>query len=72
MLIVWGGLLGQHTDTNYELPSMIMGIPCARWGAQPFIVHPIPYPDPLMCQCPLWKVIITTSYLCVTILCNYS
>lgn len=24
---------------------MIMGIPFARWGARPFIVHPIPYPE---------------------------
>ena len=22
-----------------------MGIPFARWGARPFIVHPIPYPE---------------------------
>jgi len=24
---------------------MVMGIPFARWGASPFIVHPVPYPE---------------------------
>ena len=33
----------QKPGTNFELPETIMGIPFARWGARPFIVHPIQY-----------------------------
>ncbi|MDD5677015.1 MAG: hypothetical protein PHW60_03360 [Kiritimatiellae bacterium] len=32
-------------DTNFDLISIVMGIPFSRWGAKPFIVHPISYPE---------------------------
>lgn len=40
-----GWLRRREANANLGLNSIIMGIPCSRWGAHPFIVHPIPYPE---------------------------
>ena len=34
----------QKPNANFELTAIIMGIPFARWGARPFIIHPIACP----------------------------
>ena len=33
-----------ESHTNFQLPPTIIGFPFSRWGARPFIVHPIPFP----------------------------
>jgi hypothetical protein len=45
-------LRGQKPGANYELSGIIMGIPFSRWGARPFVVYPIRYPEQTQDEMP--------------------
>ena len=38
------GSAGQSAIRTFWDITLIVGIPCSRWGAQPYIVHPVRFP----------------------------
>ena len=44
---LFGSAGAARIRTCWDL-SLTLGIPFSRWGAQPFIVHPIPYPSRIL------------------------
>ena len=43
--VVFGSAGGTLTRTFFTF-QMVVGLPFSRWGAKPFVTHPIPFPEP--------------------------